>query len=89
MLSRVGPHLTRQRFGAVVNIVHVYSFERGAPIFAHSGDARAGVVNLTRSPPTERVLPQAAGVHGRLVWIGGEAGPRPVHATAFRRSGVM
>jgi NAD(P)-dependent dehydrogenase (short-subunit alcohol dehydrogenase family) len=29
--------------------VHVYSFERGAPAFAHSGAARAGVVNLTRS----------------------------------------
>jgi NAD(P)-dependent dehydrogenase (short-subunit alcohol dehydrogenase family) len=35
--------------GAVVNIVHVYSFERGSPAFAHSGAARAGVVNLTRS----------------------------------------
>jgi NAD(P)-dependent dehydrogenase (short-subunit alcohol dehydrogenase family) len=49
MLSRVGPHLTAQRFGAVVNIVHVYVFGRGAPTFAHSGAARAGVVNLTRS----------------------------------------
>jgi len=49
MLSRVGPLLTAQRFGAVVNIVHVYSFERGAPTFAHSGAARAGVVNLTRT----------------------------------------
>ncbi len=47
--SRVGPHLITQRFGAVVNIVHVYAFERGAPGFAHSGAARAGVVNLTRS----------------------------------------
>lgn len=35
--------------GAIVNIVHVYSFERGAPMFIHSGAARAGVVNLTRS----------------------------------------
>src|SRR5439155_10717827 len=35
--------------GAIVNIVHVFSFERGAPQFAHSGAARAGVVNLTRS----------------------------------------
>ena len=49
VLSRVGPLLTAQRFGAVVNIVHVYSFERGAPPFAHSGAARAGVVNLTRT----------------------------------------
>jgi NAD(P)-dependent dehydrogenase (short-subunit alcohol dehydrogenase family) len=33
----------------VVNIVHVYVFERGATAFAHSGAARAGVVNLTRT----------------------------------------
>lgn len=49
MLSRVGRHMTERKFGAVVNIVHIYSFERGAPAFAHSGAARAGVVNLTRS----------------------------------------
>lgn len=49
VLSRVGPLLTAQQFGAVVNIVHVYSFERGAPAFVHSGAARAGVVNLTRT----------------------------------------
>jgi NAD(P)-dependent dehydrogenase (short-subunit alcohol dehydrogenase family) len=49
MLSRVGPRLTAQKFGAVVNIVHVYTMERGAPAFAHSGAARAGVVNLTRT----------------------------------------
>ena len=49
VLSRVGPHLTEQKFGAVVNIVHVYVFDRGAPAFAHSGAARAGVVNLTRT----------------------------------------
>ena len=49
VLSRAGPLLTAQRFGAVVNIVHVYSFERGAPPFIHSGAARAGVVSLTRT----------------------------------------
>ena len=49
VLSRVGPHLTAQKFGAVVNMVHVYVFDRGAPAFAHSGAARAGVVNLTRT----------------------------------------
>jgi len=49
VLSRVGPHLLAQRFGAVVNVVHVYVFGRGAPTFAHSGAARAGVVSLTRS----------------------------------------
>ncbi len=49
MLSRVGRHMTERKFGAIVNIVHIYSFDRGAPAFAHSGAARAGVVNLTRS----------------------------------------
>ena len=49
VLSRVGPLLTAQRFGAVVNIVHVYAFERGAPPFVHSGAARAGVVSMTRT----------------------------------------
>lgn len=49
VLSRVGPLLTAQKFGAVVNIVHVYSFERGAPPFVHSGAARAGVVSMTRT----------------------------------------
>lgn len=47
--SRVGPHLVAQGSGAVVNVVHVYAFERGAVTFAHSGAARAGVVNLTRT----------------------------------------
>src|SRR5262245_10146222 len=49
VLSRVAPHLLAQRFGAVVIIVHVYVSGRGAPAFAHSGAARAGVVSLTRS----------------------------------------
>lgn len=49
MISRVAPHMLERGQGAVVNIVHIYSFERGAPAFAHSGAARAGVVNLTRS----------------------------------------
>ena len=49
LLSRVGPHMLDGKFGAIVNIVHIYSFERGSPGFAHSGAARAGVVSLTRS----------------------------------------
>jgi NAD(P)-dependent dehydrogenase (short-subunit alcohol dehydrogenase family) len=49
VLSRVGPVMLEQGFGAVVNVVHVYTMDRGAPTFAHSGAARAGVVNLTRS----------------------------------------
>jgi NAD(P)-dependent dehydrogenase (short-subunit alcohol dehydrogenase family) len=49
MCSRFGKRMAEQRSGSIVNIVHVYSFERGAPYFAHSGAARAGVVNLTRT----------------------------------------
>jgi peroxisomal trans-2-enoyl-CoA reductase len=49
MCSRFLPHLMERRCGALVNLVHVYSFDRGGAIFAHSGAARAGVVNLTRS----------------------------------------
>jgi NAD(P)-dependent dehydrogenase (short-subunit alcohol dehydrogenase family) len=47
--SRFMPHLMQRGRGSIVNIVHVFSFERGAPMFAHSGAARAGVINLTRS----------------------------------------
>ena len=47
--NRVGRHMVANGFGAIVNIVHIYSYARGAPDFAHSGAARAGVVNLTKS----------------------------------------
>jgi len=47
--SRVGKHMVERGFGAIVSIVHVYSFDRGAPPFVHSGAARAGVVSMTRS----------------------------------------
>jgi NAD(P)-dependent dehydrogenase (short-subunit alcohol dehydrogenase family) len=47
--SRVGPHMAERGSGAIVNIVHIYALGRGAAPFAHSGAARAGVVNLTKS----------------------------------------
>ena len=46
---RVGKHMVERGFGAIVSIVHIYSFDRGAPPFVHSGAARAGVVSMTRS----------------------------------------
>lgn len=49
MCSRIGTRMVKRGSGSIVNIVHVYSFDRGAAAFAHSGAARAGVVNLTRS----------------------------------------
>ena len=47
--NRVGKHMVANEFGAIVNIVHIYSYNRGAPDFPHSGAARAGVVNLAKS----------------------------------------
>jgi NAD(P)-dependent dehydrogenase (short-subunit alcohol dehydrogenase family) len=49
MCSRIGARMVARGFGAIVNIVHIYSYDRGAPLFAHSGAARAGVVSMTRS----------------------------------------
>lgn len=49
LCSRLGPRMVKRGTGAIVNIVHIYSFDRGAPPFAHSGAARAGVVSLTRT----------------------------------------
>lgn len=47
--SRAVPRMIETGYGSIVNMVHVQSFDRGAPLFAHSGAARAGVVNLTRT----------------------------------------
>ena len=49
MCSRIAPLMAKRGFGAIVNLVHVYSFNRGAPPFVHSGAARAGVVSMTQS----------------------------------------
>jgi NAD(P)-dependent dehydrogenase (short-subunit alcohol dehydrogenase family) len=49
MISRFMRPMADAGRGSIVNVVHIFSFDRGAPMFAHSGAARAGVVNLTRS----------------------------------------
>ena len=49
MISRFMGPMTAAGTGAIVNVVHIFSFDRGAPWFVHSGAARAGVVSLTRS----------------------------------------
>jgi NAD(P)-dependent dehydrogenase (short-subunit alcohol dehydrogenase family) len=36
-------------FGSIVNVVHTFSFDRGAPMFVHSGAARAGVVSMVKT----------------------------------------
>jgi NAD(P)-dependent dehydrogenase (short-subunit alcohol dehydrogenase family) len=48
MISRFAPAMIERGSGAIVNVVHIYSFERAGP-FVHSGAARAGVVQLTQS----------------------------------------
>jgi NAD(P)-dependent dehydrogenase (short-subunit alcohol dehydrogenase family) len=52
--SRAVPHMIATRSthgdaGAIVNVVHNQVLDRGAVLFAHSGAARAGVVNLTHT----------------------------------------
>jgi NAD(P)-dependent dehydrogenase (short-subunit alcohol dehydrogenase family) len=49
MVSRFMGPMTEAGSGAIVNVVHTFSFERGAPMFAHSGAARAGVVNMVKT----------------------------------------
>ena len=49
VISRFMEPMAAAGFGSIVNVVHIFSFDRGAPWFADSGAARAGVVNLTRS----------------------------------------
>jgi len=49
MCQRFAPVMVEQGYGAIVNMVHVYAFNRGAPPFVHSGAARAGVVSMTQT----------------------------------------
>jgi len=49
MINRFMGPMADAGSGAIVNVIHVYSFDQGAPAFAHSGAARAGVLNLTRT----------------------------------------
>src|SRR4051794_16128036 len=80
--SRFIRHMMERKTGSIVNVAHVFSFERGAPMFAHSGAARAGVINLTRSlapyaeqrnvtvnalAPGTTISPEAAANYGMTV----------------------
>ncbi len=44
----MGP-MAEARSGSILNVVHTFSLERGAPMFVHSGAARAGVVNMVKT----------------------------------------
>jgi NAD(P)-dependent dehydrogenase (short-subunit alcohol dehydrogenase family) len=49
MTSRFMGPMSAAGSGSIVNVVHTFSFERGAPMFVHSGAARAGVVNMVKT----------------------------------------
>jgi NAD(P)-dependent dehydrogenase (short-subunit alcohol dehydrogenase family) len=49
MMSRFVPDLIASGDGSIVNVVHNQVGDRGAPLFMHSGAARSGVVNMTRT----------------------------------------
>jgi NAD(P)-dependent dehydrogenase (short-subunit alcohol dehydrogenase family) len=49
MTSRFMGPMAQAGTGAIVNVVHTFSFDRGAPMFVHSGAARAGVVNMVKT----------------------------------------
>jgi NAD(P)-dependent dehydrogenase (short-subunit alcohol dehydrogenase family) len=49
MTSRFMGPMAEAGAGSIVNVVHTFSFERGAPMFVHSGAARAGVVNMVKT----------------------------------------
>jgi NAD(P)-dependent dehydrogenase (short-subunit alcohol dehydrogenase family) len=49
MVSRFMGPMADAGSGAIVNVVHTFSFERGAPMFVHSGAARAGVVSMVKT----------------------------------------
>ena len=49
MTSRFMVPMAAAHGGAIVNVVHTFSFERGAPMFVHSGAARAGVVSMVKT----------------------------------------
>jgi NAD(P)-dependent dehydrogenase (short-subunit alcohol dehydrogenase family) len=49
MISRFMPPMAEAGSGSIINVVTLFSFDRGAPMFLHSGAARAGVVNMTKT----------------------------------------
>ncbi len=49
MTSRFMAPMAEAGSGSIVNVVHTFSFDRGAPMFVHSGAARAGVVNMVKT----------------------------------------
>jgi NAD(P)-dependent dehydrogenase (short-subunit alcohol dehydrogenase family) len=84
MINRFMGPMTEAGFGAIVNVIHVYSFDRGAPLFVHSGAARAGVLNMTRT------MAPYLGYHGVTInaFAPGTIETEGVHANEFDKMGI-
>lgn len=84
MINRFMGPMTDAGFGSIVNVIHLYSFDRGAPLFVHSGAARAGVLNLTRS------MAPYLGYHGVTInaLAPGTIGTEGVQANEFDEMGI-
>lgn len=84
MINRFMGPMTDAGFGAIVNVIHVYSFDRGAPLFVHSGAARAGVLNMTRT------MAPYLGYHGVTInaFAPGTIGTEGVQSNEFDKMGI-
>jgi NAD(P)-dependent dehydrogenase (short-subunit alcohol dehydrogenase family) len=84
MINRFMGPMTEAGFGAIVNVIHVYSFDRGAPLFVHSGAARAGVLNMTRT------MAPYLGYHGVTInaFAPGTIETEGVQANEFDKMGI-
>ncbi len=84
MINRFMGPMTEAGFGAIVNVIHVYSFDRGAPLFVHSGAARAGVLNMTRT------MAPYLGYHGVTInaFAPGTIGTEGVQSNEFDKMGI-
>lgn len=84
MINRFMGPMAERGFGSIVNVIHVYSYDRGAPLFVHSGAARAGVLNMTRT------LAPYLGYHGVTInaFAPGTIGTEGVQANEFDSMGI-
>lgn len=84
MINRFMGPMTEAGFGSIVNIIHVFSFDRGAPLFVHSGAARAGVLNMTRT------MAPYLGYHGVTInaFAPGTIGTEGVQENEFDSLGI-
>lgn len=84
MINRFMGPMTEAGFGSIVNVIHVYSFDRGAPLFVHSGAARAGVLNMTRT------MAPYLGYHGVNInaFAPGTIGTEGVQSNEFDKMGI-